>query len=143
MLVQVKSLEGVALDWAVAKCECLGNGTSSDGLLNDEKVIMKMVDFDNYDNGRYLFSPSTNWSHAGPIISRLKIELLHNPCNGDAAAWYVPKWVVAGTLDFDPYASGPTPLVAAMRYFVSRTFGDSIEIPDEVLKADNHRRSAP
>jgi hypothetical protein len=54
MKVKTSELTGVALDWAVAKCE--GHGI---GVLDDP-----------------WFAPSTNWAQAGPIVEREGIALI-------------------------------------------------------------------
>lgn len=77
------------------------------------------------------FTPTTDWAQGGPIIERDGIDLY---------------WMQHGTPDFKPLWQsrivrvgqnrilyGPTPLIAAMRCFVSLKLGDEVEVPDEVL----------
>jgi hypothetical protein len=77
-------------------------------------------------------SPSTNWRHGGPIIEREKITV-GNP-NGQ------PGWTGAiafpkkpkrnGALQWGHYwECGPTPLVAAMRTYVTSKLGEEVELP--------------
>lgn len=61
--------------------------------------------------GPEYFSPSTNWEHGGPIIERENLSVLFD----GAGRWGSPVQTGHGTT----YATGPTPLVAAMRAFVA------------------------
>lgn len=68
------------------------------------------------------YSPYTSWDMCGPIIEREGIEL------------YLPTWQATthsysgGTVT----CSGPTPLIAAMRCYVTSKLGDEVEIPEEL-----------
>lgn len=70
-------------------------------------------------------SPATDWSQGGPIIDREKIGIEYT----SAANWHAAiEW-----LDEPSYTEiGPTPLVAAMRCYVSSKFGDTVEVPEEL-----------
>jgi hypothetical protein len=64
---------------------------------------------------------STDWAQGGPIIERERVNVDPSP---DSAEWYSyydnnGKW-----------HSGPTPLIAAMRCYVSSKFGDTV--PEEL-----------
>jgi hypothetical protein len=100
--MKTSELTDIALDWAVAKIEA---------------------------NVWGYFSPSTNWSHGGPIIEREIIVLTH------------PKhdcWTAttqdSTDLDTPLYQEdGPTPLIAAMRCYVASKLGEEVDIPAELL----------
>jgi hypothetical protein len=67
-----------------------------------------------------VFRPSTHWNQGGPIIEREKLELVL-----DGNGWGVPEWSYD---EVDGHkATGPTPLVAAMRAFVAGKFGDVVD----------------
>jgi hypothetical protein len=107
MKVKTSELTGLALDWAVAKCE--GHGI---GVLDDP-----------------WFAPSTNWAQAGLIIEREWICIEAWPNESDEGS----RWVA--TRHEQPAVCeerGPTPLVAAMRCYVASQLGDEIEIPEEL-----------
>jgi hypothetical protein len=70
--------------------------------------------------GEQLFAPSEDWAQGGPIIERKKIDIIFGE-----NAWYVPQWC-HGDVD-GLIASGPTPLIAAMRAYVFSKFGDDVE----------------
>jgi hypothetical protein len=79
--------------------------------------------FWNDDNGLHSgwFAPSTDWAQGGPLIALHKINL---ECPiGD---WYAS--IKIGPADV-ACGAGPTPLIAAMRAYVSGTIGDTV--PDE------------
>ena len=71
------------------------------------------------------FEPSTDWAQGGPIIEREGITL--RSCI-DGAAWDAELAYEETIL-----ASGPTPLIAAMRCFVASKLGDEVDIPEELL----------
>ncbi len=103
--MKVNELSGAALDWAVAKCVGLSHRL----------------------HGRVPFS--TDWAQGGPLIEREWIELTLNTDPGGG------EWVAQIADDVpDGYhsASGPTPLIAAMRCYVTFKLGDEIEVPKEI-----------
>ena len=66
---------------------------------------------------------STNWAQGGPIIEREKIDI----------GTYRGAWRAAKHVSITPtYATGPTPLIAAMRCLVASKMGDDIEITKEL-----------
>jgi Protein of unknown function (DUF2591) len=98
-------LQGAALDWAVAKCE------------------------DKQGKGLDWVPPnySTDWSQGGPIVERERIAL----CPG--YLWEASKDFDAIGGDTDTAVEhGLTPLIAAMRCYVTSKLGDEVEIPEEL-----------
>jgi len=86
------------------------------------------------------YQPSREWVNGGPIIERER--LIIQPRNTD--------WAVCDTDPAKGYlyelnevarfgSTGPTPLVAAMRAYVTSKFGD--EVPDDQVAT--HQASAP
>lgn len=63
---------------------------------------------------------SAEWDYVGPIIEREKITL----------EWTGEDWM--GYIWHDREFFGPTPLIAAMRCYVSTRLGDEVEMPEEV-----------
>ena len=112
MLVKTSELTGVALDWAVAKCE--GKRPS----LFIFQQTGKLAPEHTY---------STNWSQGGPIIEREKITVLDaNGCWGARKTYWDNS---QASRDY----FGPTPLIAAMRCYVASKLGDTIEIDDKLF----------
>ncbi len=121
MKINTCNLSGAALDWAVAKCEITGDKETHP--LPDCPI--------NELTGKY--SPSTNWAQGGPIIVREGISIL----NLEAYSWDVEGWTASKGELWSPTDDGrvsETPLVAAMREYVSRKLGDEVEVPDSLLE---------
>lgn len=117
--MRTSELTGAALDWVIATCEGYSVSISESG----EVIIMRegVVDY---------FDPHRNWGWGGPIIEREHITL----------GWVVSNYLhVTGCWSGHiPQTNGkilygPTPLVAAMRCYVSSKFGDEVAVPDELL----------
>lgn len=103
--LKVAELAGAELDWAVARCVGLSHKL----------------------HGRVPYSSDP--VHAHPIIERERISLFHyqsdelgQPCE--------PGW--SAFLIAEKLSYGPTPLVAAMRAYVTSCVGDEIDVPAEV-----------
>lgn len=104
--MKTSELIGPTLDWAVAKCE--------GGTVRTENGV-----FLNRGDGYEYFTPSTDWTQGGPIIEREGINLVKMHSKG----WHA---------DCGKIATGPTPLVAAMRCYVASKLGEEVEIPEEL-----------
>jgi len=113
---KTSDLEGVALDWAVAKCEGVEVEYINDGIT--QCLLQK-------PSGRY--APSTNWAQSGPIIEREKISIELKP-HGYWMASY--QYNYADEKRF--LTLGDTPLIAAMRCYVASKLGDEVGIPGEI-----------
>ena len=107
MKVKTNELSGAALDWAVAKCE----GRSEPEVVNNFAVAWYT-----WPNTHY----STNWAQGGPIIEREGITIFQT-----GRAWM-------GYIRHDTESFAPTPLIAAMRCYVTSKLGDDIDIPEEL-----------
>ena len=106
--MKTNELEGAALDWAVAKCEGI-DLFETEGWLYD------------HDTGtRKPYRPSTDWAQGGPIIEREKIDVCVD--NDGWFTWYAKKG--------DVERGGATPLIAAMRCYVTSKLGEEVEIPE-------------
>lgn len=115
MKIKTSELTGPALDWAVAKCE---------GIATD-KWGVAWVPMRNQEHFNERFAPSNNWTQGGPIIERERISVGTEE-NGWSANITTASTGIA--LGF-----GPTPLVAAMRCYVSSRLGDEVEMPEELI----------
>jgi len=101
--MKTSELTGAALDWAVAKCEYFPVRNGFD------------------DNCPEY---STDWAQGGPIIEREGINIIQS------GSWFAE-------MDADHsggviHAEGDTPLVAAMRCYVSSKLGDEVDVPEEM-----------
>jgi hypothetical protein len=131
MKIKVTELEGVALDFAVARCEKRGLGTF-EGEMLDIRI----------GQGVRPLPYSTSWADGGPIIERENINLAgKNPVFDTWAA--MTQWEgneQEGSTPLDVLMGrkskyyGPTLLVAAMRCYVSSKLGDETEVPDKLVE---------
>ena len=112
--MKTSELTGVALDWAVAKCE--GNE------IHIHKGVLWIP------TERY----STDWAQGGPIIEREEIGIKRNaPCT-DGRQWEASPSITAKGAG-GRWGYGNTPLIAAMRCYVASKLGDEVEIPEELI----------
>ena len=118
----VAELSGTALDYAVAIADG-GYSLQTDGITwavtIDGKTRVLSQGW-----GNMAYQPSKEWQHGGPIIEREQIALAVNKGAG--------KWFGMGASG--RIGSGPTPLVAAMRYYVAGKLGDSVKIPRGIME---------
>ena len=112
MKIKTSELIDPALRWAVAKCE---------GAVSDD-----IDDFCLSVQGEFAYS--TNWAQGGPIIEREEIAVWPDQDTGD---WFASANEGRG-VDF----SGPTPLIAAMRCYVTSKLGEEVEVPEELCVSD-------
>lgn len=112
--MKVSELSGFALDWAVALCEV-------------GPIGIKDID----DPHFY----STDWAESGPIIEREDISISREFASGriEWAAW-TPAPIRD---DAEVFGYGPTPLIAAMRCYVTSKLGEEISIPEAYLETSN------
>lgn len=131
MKVQVSELSGPALDWAVAKVE--GHHLF---LEVDSKWRCEIGDKGPHDigaHGQHGYSPSTDWSHGGPLLDAWDIQIASTD---DEEGYPGRVYLDANVFGRKPgnwgSKKGPTILVAAMRAIVSSQVGEEIEIPQEL-----------
>ena len=108
MPMKTDELTGTDLNKAVA--ECLGiKHTRFQGQVIDQFCNPLMYDDD--------------WSLAGPIIEREKIDVM----------WCGDRWCAyTMCVDKQLVTEGNTPLITAMRGYVASKLGDEIELPKEM-----------
>lgn len=129
MKIKVQEAQGSMLDLLVAKC--IANVHFDETLNGTVMVgwwISGLFEDKNYWVRDDEFCPSTSWSQGGPIIEREGLSARFDPKDA-RGAWYA----VLGKHRFlspDFEGSGPTPLIAAMRCFVTSKLGDEVEVPD-------------
>ena len=131
--VNVSELEGVALDWAVAKVEGM------EVVIHDPSTTRFDIrggihcsrwgctfgpKSSQHETKEY--SPSTDWSQGGPLIEKQGIWL-----SDDAIDEPKGPWVASVYGAHMQYAK--TPLIAACRAIVAAHFGDTVEVPEVLL----------
>lgn len=115
MKIKTADLTGAALDWAVAECRGFDGLDEDLWLMRDGLADMPL----------HAYTPSTDWAQGGPIIEREGITL--RSCI-DGAAWDAELAYEETIL-----ASGPTPLIAAMRCYCYAELGEYVDIPEKLL----------
>ena len=116
MKIKTSELTGVALDWAVAKCEGLDTIITYAPL----RVLYKPKGKRSW----YVYRPSTNYAQGSPIIEREGISLDYAQAEDWGAKSSKYQW-----------AYGPTHQIAAMRCYVASKLGAEVEIPKELEQA--------
>ena len=116
MKIKTSELTGPALDWAVAKCA-------------GEEVFMDAGELEVLGYSQWTtdgYKPSTLWAQGGPIIEREFITIMALEDGGWTAS-VGELWVAE-----EGGICGPTPLIAAMRCYVTSKLGDEVETPEEL-----------
>lgn len=125
--VNVSDLSGPALDWAVAKCEGIESFAFVERDVGQKRPLSRWCGVNVGPSGHERFCPSSDWSLAGPIIEREKIDTLAHLIHGQ----WVAVYVVPGE---EPWEfRGPTLLIAAMRCYIASRLGDTVEIPEGLV----------
>lgn len=120
MQVKVSAATNQQLNFMVAKCE----------YLDADSLGMVWVPDPEQMHFNKQFKPSTEWAQAGPIIERERITV--------NIGWTTEQplasiWTVRNGEGFAAFKQrGNTPLIAAMRSYVTSKIGDVVEIPDEL-----------
>lgn len=123
MRVKTSELSGRALDWAVAYANFGGARVK----IEHGFVLSHLPINTGHDRVQSrMYAPSMRWSQGGPII---ETELIDVFSTSGGTSWCAQT----DTRVFTAY--GRTPLIAAMRCYVSKRLGDYVEIPDALLAA--------
>lgn len=78
---------------------------------------------------------STCWGKGGPIIEREEINLEIHEGGHTRASFYRMRLTFDGRAKHYHHQHGPTPLIAAMRCYVSSKLGDEVDVHDELLQS--------
>lgn len=126
-LYKVEKLDGALLDAAVAKAEGL-----------DATIVPPGNCFANFGGILRLFKPTKLWQEGGPIIAREHIAsyFQHDAWVAgyeiearEGRYWGEMTGSDPSTIEFDgATGTGPTPLIAAMRAYVTSKLGAEVEL---------------
>ncbi len=123
--VNVSTLEGSALDWAVAKCQNLpirhdpmgfGTGSEAGFWVWDDAPKGQTTKI-----GRG-YNPSSSWHLAGPILEENDISLMSPSTTSRLCSASLPGG--------EYKQNGNTLLIASMRAYVQSVVGDEIDLPE-------------
>lgn len=134
--IKVSELSGTALDWAVAKCE--GHSLYSDGInWGFEKDGKSFVISSGWAENM-TFMPSSNWAQGGPIVERegITISSFYAQVNAPTPDFALCEWAAWIPRGHECIAlqRGESPLIAAMRCYVTSKLGEIVNVPSELLK---------
>ena len=122
-MVKIKAAElsGVALDWAVARCEGYFDDTphyTGSSITADH--FLRMWDTDGH--GCHWAHSSTDWAECGPIINKARICI----------NWVdrTSQWAASNPQTNVGHFYADTPEIAAMRCYVAGILGDEFEVPE-------------
>jgi len=127
--MKTSELTGAALDWAVAQAQGLDYEIVDGTVVTGAKRYEAKSSHDYYGcEFDEVFAPSTDWAQGGQIIEREKIGFWAYTLDEEGnenPGWYSET--------FEGFVNcGPTPLIAAMRCYVSSKLGEEVEIPEEL-----------
>jgi hypothetical protein len=132
MEYKTDDLIGSLLDAAVAKAEGLQYRVLEevDSPLGRRLTVAWLPHLETTISSAEEYEPSTDWAAGGPIIEREQISVQTGYMErlieweavvGDA---FSGNWPTE-----EPISRGPTPLVAAMRAYVTSKLGQSVDLP--------------
>lgn len=139
MKYKVSELEGALLDAAVAMTEDLTfeiRKPTYRGVcfVGERKEVCHV--FGLKIPGALPFMPSSDWSDGGPLIERERISIVaFTGYNGEEPLrWWAQvgdfgHFIDEGLPGYQDDRCGETPLIAAMRAFVSSKLGKEVELP--------------
>lgn len=140
MKVNVMSLTGPALDWAVAMAQGRTEIKIFSRTRPNDRGWIEVRFNPEPKAATARFDPSENWEQGGPIIEREGIEINVRNWSPSPGCRLPGKYEWSARLCFVRQTEckqfGPTPLIAAMRCFVASVLGNEIEIPDELMRKD-------
>lgn len=135
MKAKVSEAVGPVLDWMVAKAE--GHLVAR---YNTGEIYLIERPWKDQSRIKWIaaWAPCKAWAQGGPIVER--------ECIG--FEWMASEWKAAQNYAGVPYKDapsmrpigqrhlcyGPTPLIAAMRCYVTSKIGNEVEVPEELLK---------
>lgn len=140
MIIKTESLEGLALDYAMAISKgyavgelkghpgvlCLGKNGACQSLLSGGDALLAL---------RYgYYKPSTDWNQGGPILEAMYKRGLSLERVGTENFGYRAAYAIDGV--DDNYLYGITPLQVAMKCFVIEKLGLKMDIPDRLITSN-------
>lgn len=125
-MVEVKTAElvGPALDWAVAEAD--GADELKVVPWGDGKTVSCIYWLPDGGCWANHYSPSTDWSHGGPLIEKHSVWL--GAPYGSRRCWDASYHTSCEAHD------GDTPLIAACRAIVDAKLGDVVRVPAELVQ---------
>ena len=130
MKIKVSEATPRQLDWMVAKCE--GATEFWFDTIATYWVTLHGRDRALSKGWAQSFTPSTNWAQGGPIIEREKIGIQRCVRACEYHGWLALKDEPFHDRSGEDEVWGETPLIAAMRCYVTSKMGNEVEVPEEL-----------
>lgn len=135
--VETASLEGRALDWAVAIVEGWQPDRPQDGQLKSNGLVILVGTHKPDSTKRFSYSPSTSWICGGPLIDKYQPCLIPEAHDGMEGTECSQRWMAniyynGGEEYTTSYCD--TALVAVCRAVVATEFGDTVSVPAALLE---------
>jgi hypothetical protein len=131
--MKTRDLIGPALDWAVARAKGIPAEELRLPRYKGEGLFRYQRDEDGNLDGSYVTGPdllfSRKWEAGGPIIERELISVSPYDGSGPKHRLWEAHTAYNIPMSSAEEITGPTPLIAAMRCYVSSKFGPDIDIP--------------
>lgn len=125
MIVKTSELEGAALDWAVAKAIGETNHIES-RWYDDENGAAKMAVWCSRQF-------SYDWAQGGPLIEEYGVKLDPPRFEGSSFLAGISE-AGSGWSERFEMIGGSTALIAAMRAIVAAELGETVDVPEELVK---------
>jgi hypothetical protein len=130
--IKVADATGPTLDWLVAKAEGLLEPMYDEKeprvvLQVDQFAVLPIWNYPQEVNCEWKYQPSTSWELGGLIIEREKISLSQFGAKTSQLQW------AASHPSNKRWCFGETPLIAAMRCYVTSKLGETAEVPEELI----------
>lgn len=133
--IKVSEATNLQLDWLVAKCEGAKGLRMHTYAGIDPGPPVLVVDWEHGWTALVDTNYTTDWSQGGPIIERERIKVApnlnqtwHGQIRHTQSHPLVAHPVLAGWTN----KHGPTPLIAAMRCYVTSKLGETVAVPEEL-----------
>ena len=136
MKIEPSTAEGIALDWAVGQCD-----RRKLYLAKSKRLMTANYGTFNHRHGAPWYEPSSNWLQGGRIIQSNLITLditdtAYDDKTDECIKLKTPEW---WSSIGEVTARGSTPLIAAMRCFVTSRLAEAgltaFELPPDVANA--------
>lgn len=131
MKIKVSEAQADILNWLVAKAE--GHRVGFVNTARGPKPRIWVMCYDG-DDDFPIQDYCGKWESGGPIIEREHIATSTEHGDPWRARFGRARITFDGRAHHYHHMGGPTPLIAAMRCYVSAKLGDEVDVPDELMK---------
>lgn len=130
-LVEVKTseLSITAIHWLLAEIQGMKSRIYMCPVMGEYRVAATPADSEIED----AWLPTLDWGQCGPLIEEHRVSLTGPGCMGGQPDSLWSAHIDTGSFAGSKYYSAPTALIAACRAIVASKFGDTVQIPAELM----------